>query len=111
MYHMPKPVIGGGNKQRVAIARSLVNDPVLILADEATGNLDTRTSYEIMATISRVKFKGKKRLSLSPMKLILPVSQHVILYSEMDTSFDPGKLPTDLTAIEMLKNLPVNDEI
>lgn len=108
MDHMPNQM-SGGQQQRVAIARALVNDPVIILADEATGNLDTRTSYEIMALFQQLNSGGKTIAFVTHEPDIALFSQRSIMLRDGRITKDE-KMSGTASAAESLAALPVEAE-
>ena len=108
MYHTPNQ-LSGGQQQRVAIARSLVNDPLVILADEATGNLDTRTSYEIMSLFQELNNSGKTIVFVTHEPEIARFTSRQIIFR--DGQIIREQTVNDrLVAKEMLQGLPVNTD-
>lgn len=106
--HLPNQ-LSGGQQQRVAIARALVNEPVMILADEATGNLDTRTSYEIMSLLQELNQQGKTIVFVTHEPDIAAFSTRTIMLKD-------GRVVKDMknekvrSAKEALATLPVQDD-
>jgi putative ABC transport system ATP-binding protein len=108
MHHMPNQ-LSGGQQQRVAIARSLVNDPVVILADEATGNLDTRTSYEIMELFQRLNTdRGKTIVFVTHEADIARLTSRNIIFRD-GWVVKEQLVEEKLLASYMLKTLPVGE--
>jgi putative ABC transport system ATP-binding protein len=101
--------MSGGQMQRVAIARALVNDPAVILADEATGNLDTRTSFEILVLFQELHAEGRTIIFVTH-------NPEIAEYSTRTINLRDGKVRDDvvnhniLNAAEKLATLPVNDD-
>lgn len=108
MDHMPNQ-LSGGQQQRVAIARSLVNDPVVILADEATGNLDTRTSYEIMSLFQELNSKGKTIVFVTHEPDIARCMTRSVVFRDGHIIREED-VKSRLNAAEMLRALPVEEE-
>ena len=104
IHHMPNQ-LSGGQQQRVAIARSLVNDPVMILADEPTGNLDTRTSMEIMELFQSLNEKGKTIVYVTHEPDIAKMATRNVIFR--DGLIQREFYVTDrANAAEILKTLP-----
>src|SRR4030095_2853987 len=106
--HLPNQ-LSGGQQQRVAIARALVNSPVMILADEATGNLDTKTSYEIMALFQELNKQGKTIVFVTHEPDIAAFSSRTITLKDGKVIKDQ-KNENVRSAKDMLAALPVNNE-
>lgn len=104
LKHTPSQ-LSGGQQQRVAIARSLVNNPVMILADEATGNLDTRTSYEIMSLFQELNQQGITITFVTHEPDIAAFSKRTIVLKDGNIIQD-YKNSNVLSAAEQLAKLP-----
>ncbi|MBQ6062913.1 MAG: ABC transporter ATP-binding protein [Prevotella sp.] len=101
--------MSGGQMQRVAIARALVNNPAVILADEATGNLDTRTSFEILVLFQKLHAEGRTIIFVTH-------NPDIAHYSSRNIMLRDGKVISDevnnniLSAAEGLAALPANSD-
>ena len=108
LYHKSNQM-SGGQQQRVAIARALVNDPVIILADEATGNLDTRTSFSILMLFQELHARGRTIIFVTH-------NPELAAYSSRNIVLRDGKVLSDVnnpsmaSAKEAFEALPKDND-
>ena len=101
--------MSGGQQQRVAIARAIVNDPVILLADEATGNLDSRTSFEILTLFQRLHAEGRTIIFVTHNPEIAQFSSRNIVLRDGHITEDTVN-PNVASAKEVLDALPKEND-
>ncbi|HBE73198.1 MAG TPA: macrolide ABC transporter ATP-binding protein, partial [candidate division Zixibacteria bacterium] len=106
--HYPSQ-LSGGQQQRVAIARSIVNDPRIILADEPTGNLDTRTSVEIMAHFQSLNDRGITIVLVTHEPDIASFARRTVVFRD-GRIVEDRQIPRRRRAAEELASLPPPEE-
>ena len=99
MKHKPNE-LSGGQRQRVAVARALVNNPTILLADEPTGNLDTKTSYEIMGLFEELHQKGNTIILVTHEEDIARHSTRIVRLRDGLIESDTANSPVTLTLPE-----------
>jgi putative ABC transport system ATP-binding protein len=108
--HHTSAQLSGGQQQRVAIARALINEPAIILTDEATGNLDTRTSYEILSLFQQLHQEQGRTI------IFITHNPELATFSSRNIVLKDGKIVHDslntniASAKEMLLQLPKQDD-
>ena len=78
MYHKPNEM-SGGQRQRVAIARALINNPAIIMADEPTGNLDTKSTLEIIDIFEKLNHEGKTVIMVTHEPELAAMTQRILV--------------------------------
>lgn len=92
IHHMPNE-LSGGQKQRVAIARALANDPAILLADEPTGNLDTKASHEIMEFFTKLNEEGAT-------VIVVTHEEDIAQYTKRIIRFQDGQIISDTKVVK-----------
>jgi len=109
MHHHPAE-LSGGQQQRVAIARALVNNPEIILADEPTGNLDSRSGLEVISAFQRLHAEGKTVILVTHSQEIAEHANRIIRIKDGKITGDE-RVQNPLNARQELENLPEETEV
>ena len=104
LNHVPTQ-LSGGQQQRVAIARSLVNDPYFILADEATGNLDSVTTEEILALFQRLNDEGRTIIMVTHEDDVAEHAKRVIRLKDGEVQTDEAVVDRKVFTVEEIEQI------